>query len=114
MNPYYDREGNPISGELHKRLSADRAYVRIGATELVSEAEPPVRFVVSTVWTGINTGGREIFESLVSRNGVDEEDPQRYHTEEQAVTGHNALVGKCMLELGPGSKLVREIPAEET
>ncbi|MFH9606892.1 hypothetical protein [Streptomyces sp. NPDC017448] len=110
---YFDRDGAPIDGDRHYALSHDRKYVRVGATELKSEGEPSKHFHVSTVWTGMDTGSREIFESLVSEEGA-EDRLVKYRTYPAALAGHNSLVGECMGKLGPGPKLVREIPAEET
>ncbi|MFJ1700431.1 hypothetical protein ACIOHC_36170 [Streptomyces sp. NPDC088252] len=111
---YYDKNGSPIDRGEFERLSDDRVYVRVGATELKSAGPPEKHFVVSTVWTGADTGGREVFETLVAKNGENDSEVTKYHTWDEAVEGHNARVGQCMVELGNGPKMVREIPAEET
>ncbi|MFD4858393.1 hypothetical protein [Streptomyces atratus] len=110
---YYDRNGHPIDRDEFERLADDRVYVRVGATELKSAGPPETHFMVSTVWTGVDTGSREIFETLVTKNGEAGE-VTRYHTLDEAGEGHNSVVGQCMLDLGVGAKTVREIPAEET
>ncbi|MFE9834002.1 hypothetical protein ACFYP4_02465 [Streptomyces sp. NPDC005551] len=111
--PYYDVDGREITEDEWKRLSDDRVYLRVGATELRSDGPPQTVIRVSTVWTGVDTGGWEIFESLVDKDGR-KAMVVKYHTRDAAKEGHNALVGKFMSELPPGAREAREIPAEET
>lgn len=110
----FDRDGQEITRERWIELFADRVYVRIGATELRAGTDPEVRVVVSTVWTGIDTGNMDIFETRVEQDGRHVE-TARYSTEGAAKDGHNELVGKHIFAADlPGPRLVREIPAEET
>lgn len=112
---YLDRTGEPISRVRWEELQDDPAYVRIGATELRAGTDPEIRMRVSTVWSGLNTGSKEIFESVVFRNEK-EIDRDRYRTEIEAVEGHNELVGQYFITYAaslPGPQRVRELEVGE-
>jgi hypothetical protein len=58
---YISKDGWSISKEEWERLSDDRSYTRIALNEMRGGRDPEVQIRVSTVWTGINTGSREVF-----------------------------------------------------
>lgn len=101
MDRIYDRQGNPITTAEWGRLVADDDYRRIGLTEIGP-------YTVSTVWLGLDHSFREgppvIFETMVfttsawntDRTEEDHEllleiDAARYHTEQEAITGHEDM-----------------------
>lgn len=87
----YDRDGNPITWDVHARLANDpetQEYRQVARTKIGAN-------VVSTVWLGFDTSfgraGRPlIFETLVL--GPDGEEGQRYCTEAEALAGHEEFV----------------------
>ena len=99
MSDYFDRSGNPQSfQEWAKGLGRDMTKKRVAETTL-----PNGRWV-STVWLGLNhafgDGPPLIFETMVftSREELQEEDCDRYSTEDEAVAGHARMVEKWATE----------------
>ena len=110
---HYDREGRPITLEEWGRLHRDRTYQRIASTTIERGAHS---YWVSTVWLGMDHGFGEgppvIFETMVfpawsePMKGLatllgergpsldEEEDTERYHTEAEALAGHERMVEK--------------------
>jgi hypothetical protein len=97
MEIYYQRNGKPYEGtDDEKRMKFARDFEGdrfVGRDTLITGV------YVSTVWLGIDHnfghGKPLIFESMVFpawRRG--EYDQLRYHTEEEALEGHNMLVRK--------------------
>ena len=91
----YDRQGKPISDTLEwARLFEDKVYQHVAETTL------PNGKWVSTVWLGLNhryaDGPPLIFETMVFavEGQWDERDCKRYSTEQEALTGHEAMVKK--------------------
>ncbi|MFE0472570.1 hypothetical protein ACFW2V_13245 [Streptomyces sp. NPDC058947] len=113
VGQYLDREGRVIDKAHWEELQDNREYVRIGATEMRAGRNPETLIRVSTVWTGVNTGSHEIFETLVMRDN-NQIDSARYQQESAARQGHNEMVGKHLFASDlRGPKLVREIPEDE-
>lgn len=87
MSIYYDREGKPLT--MSEWASAFETREHVGKTE----AAPGVD--VSTVWLGLdhNYGGGPpmIFETMVFGGPLDQ-DCERYHTEAEALAGHERWV----------------------
>lgn len=90
MGYIYDKQGQPIEMEQFAALLADLDYKIVGRTK-IGNAE------VSTVWLGIDHNFmREdsaplIFETMIFGGGHDEFQ-WRWHTEEEAIDGHDAIV----------------------
>lgn len=84
---YYDRQGNPITGQEWTE--------QFGQMEDRRVAETTVGEVwVSTVWLGLDhnwTGPPMIFETMVF-GGPYHEHMHRYSTETQALAGHDQMV----------------------
>ncbi len=62
------------------------------------------KYLISTVWTGINTGSFLIFETMIFLNEEDKNDPlymyqSKYCTEEQALIGHQEAVEICKIQI---------------
>ncbi|MGW8702292.1 hypothetical protein ACWGOK_36125 [Streptomyces eurythermus] len=94
---WYNREGQIIDTSTANRLLGDPDYKRVRLTEITSVSDPTVRYLVSTVWLGLDhghTGGAPIlFETMVFSNGnMSEEWADRYSTESEAETGHDETV----------------------
>jgi hypothetical protein len=91
---YYDKQGKPMELLEWGKLFEDFSYKRVAEDTL------PDGKWVSTVWLGLNHqyggGPPLIFETMVfpSRDKLDELHCQRYSTEEEAVSGHKAIVEK--------------------
>jgi hypothetical protein len=88
MSDYYDRNGDPISFERWFELWHED-YKRV-AFDSVGDVE------VSTVWLGLNHSFLPdsppiIFETMVF-GGPNDEDQERYSTEEEAIEGHRRWV----------------------
>jgi hypothetical protein len=86
---FYDREGNPISLYQWALMFENDEAKRVARTELGD-------VVVSTVWLGLDHGWGDddrplIFETMVFEGKMDGEQ-MRYSTEEEARTGHQAMV----------------------
>lgn len=77
MSTYRDRDGNPIGME---EWAAALHNHRVAKTEIGP-------FVVSTVWTGLDDGSGNIFESIVFRQG-EVESQHRSPTELDALRDH--------------------------
>lgn len=93
---WYDRSGRPIDMATADGLLGDRAYSRIGLTEVTSTSDHDVHRV-STVWLGLDhqldDGPPLIFETMVFTNGAwDERLCRRYATEAEALAGHAETV----------------------
>lgn len=102
LGHWYDRQGNRITMLEWGRLYEQEDYVRVGLTEIGP-------YVVSTVWLGLDNnfvddGHPILFETLVftksaweaDRTEEDHEllleiDGQRYHTEQEAMRGHEDI-----------------------
>jgi hypothetical protein len=93
---WYLKDGTPCDDyERIERLMGDLAYKRVAETTL------PDGKWISTVWLGldhrfIDDGPPLIFETMVfsSEGGGVDLDQDRYSTEEEARTGHDAIVQK--------------------
>lgn len=86
---YFDRLGDPISMEKWCELMKDIPYRVIAKTKIGTHE-------ISTVWLGVNhnfisTGKPIIFETMVFPEC---EDMDRYHTEKEAIAGHERMVKK--------------------
>ena len=94
----YDRKGNPILyPETWCKLFEDKGYQRVAYTDLPGNSR------VSTVWLGLDRnlfydGPPIIFESMVFGPDREELACRRYHTEEQALQGHDELVKQWTIE----------------
>lgn len=90
MSDYYDRQGKPIDFKEWARLHSNLDYKRVARTHLTHKT------LVSTVWLGLDhgfTGGPPvIFETMVFYGKNDDEPMWRYHTEEEALAGHQKVV----------------------
>ena len=101
MDRYYDRKGQPITSSDWSRSFNDKEKSVVRQTDLDNGAW------VSTVWLGLNhrfsEGPPLIFETMVfPRRGTwGELDCQRYSTEEEALTGHEAMVQKWSIATIP-------------
>jgi hypothetical protein len=97
---YFDRQGKPIELMEWARLLDDHDYKII-------KQETVGRYFISTVWLGLNhnwirEGLPLIFETMIfheNKESFSEEDPfgdyiERYYTEEEALSCHEALVNK--------------------
>ena len=88
---YYDKDGSPITA-LEMDTKMDVTYKRVGYTKLKSGN------IVSTVWLGIDhsfscDGPPIIFETMVlTTQGCDSLDCQRYSTLQEAELGHDEMV----------------------
>ena len=98
---YFDMNGEPIEAERAWELMEDRAYSSVGRD--VVEVSGAPRWVVSTVWLGLNhsfePGPPLIFETMVFAAGPDgevvnwsEEYVNRYATRAEAEAGHRRAV----------------------
>lgn len=90
---YYDRQGKSISMKEWCTLLEDAKYKILARTNL-----PDGRWV-STVWLGLDHRFEEgtplIFETMVfPKDSWAELDCNRYSSEEAALAGHEAMVGK--------------------
>lgn len=96
MSRYYDRQGNPISMMEWCKKFEDNGYKRVSFDKLEN-------CYVSTVWLGVDhnfLGGNPlIFETLVFGGPLDGE-MYRYHTEEEAIKGHEEMVTHCKSKCG--------------
>lgn len=84
----YDRQGRPISRHRYRQLKADDNYRTIALTKF-----PDGTYVV-TSWmgqVGWADGRPLLFETLVYPECID---CVRYHTEAQAVAGHDQMAAK--------------------
>lgn len=90
-NDYYDRNGNPLpSIQAWSALHKNREYQSVSQTEIDEDVR------VSTVWLGLDhnfygEGPPLIFETMIFGGPLNDYQ-ERYSTEEQARTGHNAAV----------------------
>ena len=82
---YKDRTGNTITQTTWHSLQRREAYKRIEYTEL------PCGIWVSTIWTGIENGYGEIFETMVRLPGAEDEFYLN-KTEARAIDTHDDLV----------------------
>jgi len=82
---YKDRTGKTITETIWHLLQRSEAYKRIEYTEL------PCGIWVSTIWTGIENGFGEIFETMVRLPGADDEF-YLSKTESHATDTHDDLV----------------------
>lgn len=95
---WYNRDGEVIDVLAANRLLGDPDYKRVALTEITSTTDSSVRWLVSTVWLGLNHnyGGGEpiLFETMVFEHGdtTREEWARRYHTEKEAAAGHSEIV----------------------
>lgn len=88
---YRDKFGKPVSREVWSALFEDFEYRRVAETTL------PNGYWVSTVWMGIDLGLLSDplhFETMVFTKKVDGDplDTRRYHSLDDAKTGHDAVV----------------------
>jgi hypothetical protein len=86
---YYDRQGRPITARQFAETHS--AQMRVALTKVGA-------YEVSTVWLGIDHnhwGGRPIlFETMVFAEGSTmDHHCDRYHTEAEAIAGHENVVG---------------------
>jgi hypothetical protein len=105
---YWDRQGQPIDEATFRAHRLDWSYRRLG-----QQALPDGKYV-STVWLGRNEGLYDdmpvIFETIVFASkgpGGDPLETDRYHTEQEALTGHAALMEKYLTELIMDRKAVK-------
>lgn len=102
-NMWFDRAGNPIGMGDEMILRTDPTYNRIARTRVG-------RYVISTVWLGMDHGhyhgGPEpvIFETMIFGPGGDMEEGLagemwRYSTEEEAREGHARVCALVQLEM---------------
>jgi len=89
----WDREGNPISVEQWAALFEDKGYQVVRQTRIGE-------VMISTVWLGIDHGfGYSewpiIFETMTF--GAGDEEQYRYHSEAEALEGHEQLVVQFQL-----------------
>ena len=91
---YFDRQGNSMSMMDWSAKLNDMDYKVIRRTDL------PDGKLVSTVWLGMSLsfgpGAPEIFETMVfpGQDDFGELDMDRYATEAEAITGHEAMVAR--------------------
>lgn len=96
---YYDRKGNPISGE--------ECYTKENQNNRIVRRTSVGNYAINTVWLGLDhnyDGGKPlIFETMVFRTtefgstnigDYSEIDMDRYSTEEEAIVGHYNMVEK--------------------
>jgi hypothetical protein len=95
MTRYFDRKGKPLKLMEWAKLFENVDYKIVQRDVLLNGT------LVSTVWLGIDhsffgNGPPLIFETMVFLDGKVgmEEDMDRYSTEEEARTGHKAMVAK--------------------
>ena len=94
LGPYFDRRGNSMSLMDWSEKFRDMDYKVIRRTDL------PDGKLVSTVWLGMDhnfgSGAPLIFETMVfpSQGDFGELDMDRYATEAEAITGHEAMVAR--------------------
>lgn len=90
MTEYYDKNLKPLDTIFEWAKLFETPSYKIVKQEEVG------KYKVSTVWLGLNHnfhGGEPlIFETMVF--GDDEEDMERYSTEEEALAGHKRFVEK--------------------
>jgi hypothetical protein len=107
MSEFFNRQGEPISLEMWGQLCEDDDYRQVARTQVG-------RYDVSTVWIGLNhqwwPGMMPLFfETMVFDTAVNKSAPQfpelgifhpavdeltrRYPTEQDALLGHDAVVG---------------------
>ena len=91
MSIYYDKSGAPIDMLTWASLFEDHANRQIARTVIGDVC-------VSTVWLGMNhsfgSGPPLIFETMVFGGALDEE-CERYHTEAEALHGHEEMVKRA-------------------
>ena len=98
MNDWYNRDGQAIDVLTANRLLGDPDYKRVELTEVASVTDSSERYLVSTVWLGLDhsfTGGNPVlFETMVFLNGdtASDEWARRYNTEAEAKAGHAEIV----------------------
>ncbi len=95
MTDKFDKQGDPITLEQWGKLMNDRDYKII-------KQEDVGKYWISTVWIGLNYSWDEkapplIFETMVFTNDKDEQECERYSTEQEALKGHRAMVEKYKL-----------------
>ena len=102
MDRYFDKQGIAIKAETGEqddclkwgRMFEDKEYCQIAETTLADGT------YVSTVWLGLNhrftDGPPLIFETMTfsPNDNMDEQDQERYSTEEEALAGHQRMVEK--------------------
>jgi len=94
MIRYFDRQGKPIIGTLEwGRMLEDREYCRVAETILDDGTR------VSTAWLGLDHNYGDdpplIFETTTfAEDDGDEQDQERYSTEQEALEGHQHMVEK--------------------
>ncbi|UFS59508.1 hypothetical protein [Subtercola endophyticus] len=88
MSDYYNRAGEKIGFDGYvKEFSKDRTV----ALTKVGEAEVSTVFLV--IDHGFGRGEPVLFESMIF-GGPRDQEGWRYHTEAEALSGHNALVAE--------------------
>lgn len=97
LNPFFDKQGNPIDIATADRLLGDHEYSRVALTEVTSGADTSVKWRISTVWLGTNhqwgDGPPLLFETMVfNGNSAADELMERWSTEEEAKRGHAEIV----------------------
>jgi len=95
---YLDRRGNPLNLDAMSALLKDRDYRKVGHAE-INDSSGKVRYLVSTVWLGIDHGFGSVpilFETMVFPAGdfSTELDCTRYSTEAEALRGHAETVAR--------------------
>lgn len=104
MIDWYDRDGAPINAARFEEIQKSMPdYKRVGGTVISSRTDPSIRLWVSTVWLGLDhslyPGSKPvIFETMVFEHGSQgiERDTRRYHTEAEALAGHQEMVKETM------------------
>jgi len=99
VNLYFDRNGEPMTVEAWaSSLEKNRR---------VAETTLPDGTWISTVWLGMNhryagDGPPLIFESMAfDKDGVGDQDCERWSTEAEARAGHEAMVARWMAKSPP-------------
>jgi len=99
---YFDRENNPITEEEWTRLFENDEYRSVKLTHLHDGTD------ISTIWLGLSHGsspeGPLIFETMVTRDGSNEEEMYRYATEQKALEHHEYLAGYQEKPITPPSR----------
>lgn len=94
MSEYYDRQGNPMT-LMEWAALYENADIKSVKRDVLEDGK-----VVSTIWKGLDhrfgEGAPLIFETMVfpSEEDFGELDGERYSTEDEAIVGHIAMVGK--------------------
>lgn len=91
--PWYDRDGEAITAELHGHLLQDRSYCVLALTTL------PGVGTLSTVWTGSAThlDGRGLFETAFCEPDGTIHEVATYATRQEAALAHARVVGVLTL-----------------